>query len=116
MNLLKRSMSMTPTPGSAAAKSSGRCVIVAPTSSPPLLRPPIASLLGAVYFSSMRYSAAAMKSSKTFCLRSLVPAWCHASPNSPPPRRLGIANTPPISIHTTLGTENIGPSGMLNPP
>ena len=36
-------MSMTPTAGSAAPNSSGRCVIAAPTSRPPLLPPEIAS-------------------------------------------------------------------------
>ena len=37
-----------PAAGRQAPKSSGRCVITAPTSSPPLLRPSIASLAGAV--------------------------------------------------------------------
>ena len=37
--------------------------------------------------SSISHSAAAMKSSKTFCFCSFVPAWCHSSPYSPPPRR-----------------------------
>jgi len=37
------------------------------------------------------HSPAAMKSSNTFCLRSNMPARCHASPYSPPPRRLGCA-------------------------
>jgi hypothetical protein len=39
-----------------------------------LERPPIASFSGEVYFSAISHSAAPMKSSKTFCLLSLVPA------------------------------------------
>ena len=42
-------MSTTPTAGSAAAKRSGRWVIAAPTSNPPLLPPEIASFLLDVY-------------------------------------------------------------------
>ncbi len=37
------------------------------------------------------HSAAAMKSSNTFCLRSRMPARCQASPYSPPPRRFATA-------------------------
>ena len=84
-------MSITPTAGSAAPNRSGRCVIAAPTSRPPLLPPPIASFGVDVYFSVISHSAAAMKSSKTFCLLLQAPAWCHASPYSPPPRRLATA-------------------------
>ena len=40
---------------------------------------------------AISHSAAAMKSSKTFCFLSLVPAWCHSSPYSPPPRRFAWA-------------------------
>jgi hypothetical protein len=69
-----------------------------------------------VYFSAISHSAAAMKSSKTFCLLRCLPAWCHSSPYSPPPRRLAIATTPPISIHAAYSTENIGVIEMLNPP
>ena len=43
VNFWKRSMSMTPTFGKVAPKRSGRCVMHAPTSNPPLLPPPIAS-------------------------------------------------------------------------
>ena len=42
----------------------------APTRRPPLLPPLMAILLGLVYLLAMRYSAAAMKSSKVFCLLS----------------------------------------------
>ncbi len=60
-------MSITPTAGSAAPNSSGRWFSTAPTSRPPLLPPAIASFGAEVYLSPIRYSAAAMKSSKTFC-------------------------------------------------
>ena len=46
VNLWKRSMSITPTAGRAAPNSSGRWVMQAPTSSPPLLPPWIASSRG----------------------------------------------------------------------
>ena len=51
----------------------------------------MASLFLVVYFSAISHSAAAMKSLKTFCLLARVPAWCHCSPYSPPPRRLATA-------------------------
>ena len=47
--------------------------------------------------------AAAMKSSNTFCFCSFVPALCHASPYSEPPRRLATAKAPPISSQTQHG-------------
>ena len=61
------------------------------TDSARLLPPAIASFAGDVIFSATSHSAAAMKSSKTFCFRSFVPARCHSVPYSPPPRRLAIA-------------------------
>src|SRR5215217_1959774 len=109
-------MSITPTEGNAAANRSGRWLTTAPTSSPPLDPPPMASFFGDVYPVRIRCSAAPMKSSKTFCLCSFVPARCHASPNSPPPRRFGTASTPPASSHTTSAIENLGVIGMRNPP
>ena len=60
----------------------------APTSRPPFEPPRIASLSDEVYFSAMRYSAAAMKSSKTFCLFSSMPALCH-TPRRTRNRRAG---------------------------
>ena len=48
VNLWKRSMSITPTAGRQAPNRSGRCVRQAPTSSPPLLPPSIASRCGRV--------------------------------------------------------------------
>ena len=81
-----------------------------------MLPPPIASLGVEVYLLSISHSAAAMKSSNTFCLLSFVPALCQSSPYSPPPRRLGTAKTPPISIHTRFDTLNAGVSEMLKPP
>src|SRR5664279_750240 len=80
-------MSMTPTAGSAAPKSSGRWVMQAPTSRPPLEPPWMASLGVTVYFSLMSHSAAAMKSSKTFCLWRSFPASYQSRPYSLPPRR-----------------------------
>ena len=44
VNLWNRSMSITPTAGKAAPNSSGRCVIAAPTSSPPFDPPAMAKL------------------------------------------------------------------------
>ena len=90
-------MSSTPTAGIAAATRSGRCVITAPTSRPPLLRPWIANCPDVVTPDSIRCSATAMKSSKTFCFRSSRPASYHSVPNSPPPRRLAMASNPPAA-------------------
>ena len=82
---------MTPTAGTAAPKRSGRCVTHAPTRRPPLLPPWMASFGVEVYFSLIRYSAAAMKSSNTFCFFCSRPASYHAWPYSPPPRRFATA-------------------------
>jgi len=64
----------------------------------------------------MSHSPAAMKSSNTFCFFSFIPAWCHSSPYSPPPRMQASAYTPPISIQTRLATEKYGVDEALNPP
>ncbi len=88
----------------------------APTSRPPFDPPEIASFGVEVYRSAISHSAAAMKSSKTFCFLSFVPAWCHSSPYSPPPRRLGTAYRPPISIQARTDGLKPGVSEMLNPP
>ena len=109
-------MSITPTAGSAAPKSSGRCVITAPMSSPPFDPPWIARRLGLVHFSETRYSAAAMKSSNTFCLRAFLPASCHSRPYSPPPRRFATARVPPSSSHDAKTGENHGVIDALKPP
>src|SRR5438132_13607225 len=74
----------------------------APTSKPPLLPPPIASFDVDVNLLSIKYSAAPMKSSNTFCFTCSIPASCHFSPYSPPPRRFGSAKIPPISIQTKI--------------
>src|SRR5215510_9400833 len=108
VNFWNRNISITPTSGTAAPKRSGRCVKHAPTSKPPLLAPLIASLELTVYLLEISHWAAEMKSSKTFCFLSFIPTRCHSSPYSPPPRRLGTATTPPISIHTTLLGEKDG--------
>ena len=59
----------------------------------------IPSFAGEVYFRATSYSATAMKSSKTFCFFSSMPARCHASPYSAPPRMLAVTQTPPCSSH-----------------
>ncbi len=84
-------MSITPTAGRHAPNRSGRCVMHAPTSRPPLLPPWMASFSGAVYLFAISHSAAAMKSSKTFCFLQLRAGLVPASPYSPPPRRLATA-------------------------
>src|SRR5216683_7139464 len=99
-----------------APKRSGRWVIAAPMSKPPLERPRIASLSAVVYLLAIRYSAAAKKSSNTFCFFSNIPPLCQFSPYSPPPRRLGCAQNPPCSIHHTHSGFHFAPRLMLNPP
>ena len=84
-------MSITPTCGIATRNRSGRWLITAPTSRPPFEPPCAASFDGLVYLLAISHSAAAMKSSNTFCFFSLVPASCHASPYSLPPRMLTLA-------------------------
>lgn len=63
-------MSIGPTSAKAAPYSSGAWFTHAPTSSPALLDPTIATFEGAVYLFWMRYFVAHWKSSKTFCLCS----------------------------------------------
>ena len=58
-----------------------------------------------------------MKSSKTFCFLSSIPAWCQASPYSPPPRRLATRRTPPRSSSTKIREAlKAGVMLMLKPP
>src|SRR5215472_8463392 len=76
----------------------------------------MASFDGLVYLFWMSHSAAATKSSKTFCFFSNIPPWCQLSPNSPPPRRFGWTKTPPCSVHQAAIDENDGVSETLNPP
>jgi hypothetical protein len=47
-------------------------------SKPPLLPPMIARWAGEVYFRSIKCSALAMKSLKTFCFWVSLPAPCHS--------------------------------------
>lgn len=54
----------------------------AATSKPPFEPPCIVNMFAWVYFSSTKYSAAAWKSSKTFCLFLKRPALCQLSPYS----------------------------------
>ena len=116
MNFWKRSMSITPTAGIAAPNRSGRWFSTAPTSRPPLLPPKIASFGVEVYLLAISHSAAAMKSSKTFCFFARLPASCHSSPYSAPPRRLATAYMPPISIHAIMLGLNEGSTLTLKPP
>ena len=59
-----------------------------------------------MYLFATSHSPAAMKSSKTTCLCARVPALCHASPYSPPPRRFASATIPPCSTQATcVGAE-----------
>ena len=109
-------MSKTPTAGKATFIKSGLCVMVAPTKSPPFDPPLIAKYSDEVYLFSIKYSAAAMKSSKTFCLFIFVPASCHVLPYSPPPLKLGTAYTPPCSIQTALNGLKLGVKEILKPP
>jgi hypothetical protein len=57
-----------------------------------------------------------MKSSNTFCLCSSMPLRCQSSPYSLPPRRFGIANTPPRSTHNARDAEKPGVWLTLKPP
>uniref|UniRef100_A0A224XZV3 Putative secreted protein n=1 Tax=Panstrongylus lignarius TaxID=156445 RepID=A0A224XZV3_9HEMI len=77
----------------------------------------MANILLFVYLFSIKYSAAAWKSSKTFCLFSKRPASCHFSPYSPPPRRFATATTPfKCFIKTNLNVLYTGCKLTLNPP
>ena len=61
-------------------------------------------------------SAAAAKSSNTFCLCSRMPARCHSSPFSEPPRRFATAQTPPASTQASIDGVYAGVSAMSKPP
>ena len=74
-----------------AAQESGHWVSAAPTSRPPFEPPEMASCPGVVQPSLVSLAAAAWKSSKTHCLCSRIPARCHASPSSAPPRSPAMA-------------------------
>ena len=84
-----------------AAYKPGACTSEAPTRSPPFDPPEMASCPAVVNPSRIRASAAPRKSSNTFCLRSSIPARCHSSPSSLPPRRLATAYTPPASTQAS---------------
>ena len=88
--------------------ANARCCSTAPMRRPPFEPPRIASLELDVYFCAIRYSAAAIKSSKIFCFWSFVPARCQESPYSPPPRMFASAKMPPRSSHVTADGEIYG--------
>src|SRR3981081_4389133 len=78
----------------------------------------MASLADDVYFCAIKYSAAAIKSSNTFCFLSLVPASCHFSPYSPPPRMFADAYTTPCSsmaMRSALNPGLVGRCWFLTP-
>jgi prolyl oligopeptidase len=68
---------------------------------------------GRVYFALIRYSAAAAKSSNTFCFLVRLPVLCHSSPNSPPPRMFATTYTPPRSNQSRRVKSKLG--AMLMP-
>jgi hypothetical protein len=74
------------------------------------------SCFGVVQLFAISHSAAAWKSSKTFCLVAPMPARCQSSPSSPPPRRPAIAYTPPASTQARIVAEYAGVSGSPKPP
>ena len=100
----------------ATAARSGRWVITAPISRPPLLRPVIASREVFVQCRAFSHSAAPMKSSKVRCFVRRVPAWYQSRPNSPPPRRFATTSTPPVCIQASHSGWYSGVNGTLNPP
>src|SRR5581483_2976759 len=97
----------------APANRSGRRVIAPPMTIPPALLPSPDSLVGLVYWLSIRYCAQAMKSSIECCFVCLYPPRCHSSPYSPPPRTWAIASTPPRSSHASQTGSKCGSS--VNP-
>ena len=109
-------MSKTPTWGIATAKRSGRWFVTAPIKRPPFEPPWIASFLLEVYLCSIKYSPAAIKSSKTFCFFIFFPAECHASPYSRPPRKFTQAKMPPFSKKAILAAEKAGGREIAKPP
>ena len=76
----------------------------------------MASLSEDVYFSLIKYSAAPIKSSNTFCFFSNIPALCHVSPYSPPPLILAKTNTHPCSKNAIRAALKLGFMDALNPP
>ena len=66
--------------------------------------------------SDMSHSAAAIKSSNEFWRFSRLPAWCHCSPSSEPPRRAGTANSNPCSIRKVAKAVKRGVTQLPNPP
>ena len=109
-------MSVSGTSHTTAAHRSGRRTMHAATSSPPLDPPRMARRSRDVRPFATSQSAAASKSAKTWGLLARIPAWCHASPSSPPPRSPGTATWPPCSHHTAMNGLHAGVSVMLKPP
>ena len=91
-----RTMSSSGAEQMTAAYRSGRCVSAAPTSRPPFDPPEMASCPGVVQPSRDQRTRPRRGSRRrrSACEPS-IPARCHSSPSSLPPRRLAIAYTPP---------------------
>ena len=116
VNLWKRSMSSTPTSGTAAPNSSGCWVRHAPTSRPPLDPPLMAMRSGRDQPEDANQRAQSQKSSKTRCLCANRPASCHDRPYSPPPRSTATARIPPRSTNRASPLVNAGVMAMSKPP
>jgi hypothetical protein len=112
----KRTMSSNGTAHHTAREISGRCVSATPTRRPPFEPPTKAVRSGEAMPSATSQSAAAWKSSNTFCLFPRRPAWCHRSPCSYPPRSPAIAHTPPAAHHAARFGSHVGDSLMAKPP
>src|SRR4029077_12348714 len=63
-----------------------------------------------------QYSAAAAKSSNTFCFFVRLPALCHSSPKSPPPRMFATTYTPPRSNQSRRVKSKLGDMLIPSPP
>src|SRR5690606_40366659 len=77
-------------------------------SKPPFDPPWQARYSGDVKPSLIKYSAAAIKSSITFCFCIFVPASCHFSPYSPPPLRLTIARSEERRVGKECSMRELG--------
>ena len=88
----------------------------APTSRPPFDPPEMASFGVDVYPFAISHSAAAMKSSKTFCFLELGPGLVPLLAVLAAAAEVGQAYRPPISIQASTDGLNAGVSEALNPP
>ena len=103
-------MSSTPTAGRQAPNRSGRWVMQAPTSNPPLEPPLMASLGVEVIFSAISHSAQAMKSVNEFFFLRILPSSYHSRPKAEEPRMCATAYTNPRSRRLMRLDVNSGSS------